>query len=95
MSWRARAAGQAPLGAGIDPAGADEHWKTANHTIGRIGQAFAGAGLNPKRYFVGAAIATATSNEIFAQLQNGQLANAANLTSDVQLASFCDWLVDL
>lgn len=81
------------LKGGIDPAGADEHWKTANHTLGRIGNSFAGAGVNAKRYFVGAAIANAMAGEMFSQLQSGQLSNAANLTSDNQLSSFCDWLV--
>jgi hypothetical protein len=83
------------LKGGIDPAGADEHWKTANFTLNRINQAFAGAGLNPSRYFVGAAIATAMANEIFGQLNGGLLSNAANLTSDNQLASICEWLVEL
>src|SRR5205085_398836 len=65
------------LKGGIDPAGADEHWKTANHTLSRIGQAFAAAGLNPKRYFIGAAIAAAMATELVNQLQTAQLANAA------------------
>ena len=83
------------LKGGIDPAGADEHWKTANFTLSRINQAFAAAGLNPNRYFIGAAIATAMADEIFGQLQGGLLSNVANLTSDDQLASICEWLVEL
>jgi type II restriction enzyme len=83
------------LKGGIDPAGADEHWKTARSTLDRINEAFARAGLNPNRYFVGAAIVTAMADEIFGRLQSGLLSNAANLTSDDQLASFCEWLVDL
>lgn len=83
------------LKGGIDPAGADEHWKTANHTLSRIGQAFAGAQLNPKRYFVGAAIEAAMAVELVNQLQSSQLANAANLTDDAQMAAFADWLVQL
>lgn len=83
------------LKGGIDPAGADEHWKTANHTLSRIGQAFAGAQLNPKRYFVGAAIEAAMAVELINQLQSSHLANAANLTNDAQMASFADWLVQL
>ena len=42
------------LKGGIDPAGADEHWKTANSALGRIRSAF---GRNaPALFFVGAAI---------------------------------------
>jgi Restriction endonuclease BsobI len=45
--------------------------------------------------FVGAAIEAAMAVEIFAQYQNGTLANCANLTNDEQLASACEWLVSL
>ena len=83
------------LKGGIDPAGADEHWKTANHTLSRIGREFAGAQLNPKRFFVGAAIESAMAIELVKQLQSSQLANAANLTNDIQMAAFTDWLVRL
>lgn len=34
------------------------------------------------------------AEEIFIQLQSGTLDYAANLTSDNQLAAFCDWLVN-
>ena len=34
------------LKGGIDPAGADEHWKTANSALGRIRKAFARKGCN-------------------------------------------------
>lgn len=83
------------LKGGIDPAGADEHWKTANHTLSRIGQHFAGAQLNPKRFFVGAAIENAMAAELIGQLQASHLANAANLTNDDQMTAFADWLVSL
>lgn len=83
------------LKGGIDPAGADEHWKTANHTLSRIGSKFAAAQLNPKRYFVGAAIESAMAVELIDQLQSSHLSNAANLTNDAQMASFANWLVQL
>lgn len=83
------------LKGGIDPAGADEHWKTAGTTLSRIGSGFAGAHLNPKRYFVGAAIETAMAKELVKQLKSGQLANAANLTKSDQMAAISEWLIKL
>ena len=67
------------LKGGIDPSGADEHWKTANSALDRIRKAFAADGYNPALFFLAAAIATAMAEEIYRQLQTGQLANAANL----------------
>lgn len=83
------------LKGGIDPAGADEHWKTANSALQRIRDAFSANGLHPDMFFVGAAIAQAMAAEIFQQLTQGHLSNAANLTNDDQLALFCAWLVAL
>lgn len=80
------------LKGGIDPAGADEHWKTANSALGRARTAFAG---KLPLLFVGAAIEQAMAGEIFSQYQTGELANCANLTSDDQLAALCEWLVRL
>ena len=81
------------LKSGIDPAGADEHWKTAASALARIRQVF------PKRcpalFFVGAAIATSMAGEIFAQLQDSRLRHAANLTNPDQLADLASWLVTL
>lgn len=80
------------LKGGIDPAGADEHWKTANTVLGRVRSAFDG---KLPLLFVGAAIEHAMAGEIFIQYQAGELANCANLTSDDQLAALCEWLVRL
>jgi type II restriction enzyme len=80
---------------GIDPAGADEHWKTANSALGRIRDKFFKLGFSPKIFFVGAAIEKAMAQEIWRQLENGQLTNAANLTNADQVASLCHWLVNL
>lgn len=80
------------LKGGIDPAGADEHWKTANSALGRVRTAF----INKlPLLFVGAAIEQAMAAEIFAQYQTGDLSNCANLTNDDQLAALCEWLVRL
>ena len=83
------------LKGGIDPAGADEHWKTANTALSRIREVFAGKGLSPCTLFVGAAIEVDMAREICNQLNDGTLSNAANLTKPDQLASLCKWLTDL
>ena len=80
------------LKGGIDPAGADEHWKTANTALSRVRNAF---GSNLSLFFVGAAIERAMSKEIYKQCTAGHLSNAANLTNDNQLASLCEWLINI
>lgn len=85
----------AELKGGIDPAGADEHWKTAKSALERIRKAFAKNKLNPKTYFVGAAIAKKMATEIWEDLENGILTNAANLTNQDQVASLCNWIFEL
>lgn len=81
------------LKGGIDPAGADEHWKTANTALGRIRTSFANKGYAVQTSFVGAAIANAMAAEIFEQLQTGAMTNAANLTNNNQLVEYCNWLL--
>lgn len=81
------------LKGGIDPAGADEHWKTGNTALARIRNAF--KGYNIKTSFVGAAIEEKMAEEIFLQLENNTLSNAANLTYNEHLTNYCEWLVKL
>lgn len=83
------------LKGGIDPAGADEHWKTANTALNRIRKAFLSAGTSPRTFFVGAAIEKSMSIEIWEQLQAGTLSNAANLNDENQVASISRWLCSL
>lgn len=83
------------LKGGIDPAGADEHWKTASTSLSRIRDVFTSRGLSPKLFFVGAAIENSMSEEIWNQLENSTLGNAANLTDANQVASLCRWLCNL
>jgi len=83
------------LKGGIDPAGADEHWKTANSALNRIRSCFAKDKLKPQTFFVGAAIENSMATEIFKQLKTGALNNAANLTDDDQLTAICNWIVHL
>jgi hypothetical protein len=83
------------LKGGIDPAGADEHWKTAHSALQRIRTAFARKSLTPYTFFIGAAIERSMAVEIFQQLENREMTNAANLTNDDQLISLCNWLIQL
>jgi type II restriction enzyme len=81
------------LKGGIDPAGADEHWKTANSALVRIRNAFLKKSFSPLTFFIGAAIQNSMAVEIFSQLESGILTNAANLTNEDQVASLCSWIV--
>lgn len=79
------------LKGGIDKAGADEHYKTANAATGRIRKAVP----KVKTFFVGRAIEAAMAEEIYAELKSGDLDNAANLTKEAQIESLAEWLVQL
>ena len=83
------------LKGGIDPAGGDEHWKTAQTALKRIRTAFASQNLSPALFFIGAVIPDSMAQEIWNQLQDGTLKNVANLTNPDQVASLINWLVDL
>lgn len=83
------------LKGGIDPAGADEHWKTANSALQRIRTGFAKKSLTPLTFFIGAAIEKSMAQEIFHQLEQHTLTNAANLTNESQVFSLCQWLIQL
>ena len=83
------------LKGGIDPAGADEHWKTARTSLNRIHEAFAKHKLKPHTFFIGAAIEAKMAAEIWTLLKRGVLENAANLTDEDQIASITRWLCGL
>lgn len=83
------------LKGGVDPAGADEHWKTARTALDRIRAGFEKKGHAPALFFVGAAIEQAMASEIWDWLNEGRLDNAANLTVDAHLSALCDWIVGL
>ncbi len=83
------------LKGGIDPAGADEHWKTAHTALLRIRESFSGHGFSPHTFFIGAAIEKKMAAEVWGQLESGVLENAANLTDEKQLASIVRWLCRL
>jgi len=83
------------LKGGIDPAGADEHWKTANTALERIRNSFNNHKLNPLTFFIGAAIEKSMAKEIFLQLEKNILSNVANLTNDTQLKSIANWICEI
>jgi hypothetical protein len=84
------------LKGGIDPAGADEHWKTANKAFDRIRDAFKEKGTNcPPLFFIGVAIVEDMASEIFNDLQSSKLAYAANLNNDEQVKDLVSWLIAL
>ncbi|MBL7132445.1 MAG: type II site-specific deoxyribonuclease [Candidatus Omnitrophica bacterium] len=82
------------LKGGIDPAGADEHWKTARSALDRIKQSF-DKNKCPALFFVAAAIEAAMAKEIFSRLQTGELSFAANLTVEKQVDDLASWLISL
>ncbi len=81
------------LKGGIDPAGADEHWKTGNTALNRIRTSFENARIPIATSFVAAAIEKKMAEEIFTQLQAGILSFAANLTKDEHLVTYCNWII--
>lgn len=83
------------LKGGIDPAGADEHWKTAVSALNRIRNAFTKGGFSPYIFFVGAAIELSMAEEMYQYLQSGMLDNAANLTKEEHIVSICNWLINI
>ncbi|NHI78272.1 AvaI/BsoBI family type II restriction endonuclease [Lactococcus petauri] len=80
------------LKGGIDPAGADEHWKTAKTALNRIRVSYE---REITTFFIGAAIEKSMSNEIWDDLENNILTNAANLTKPDQISSISNWIVSL
>jgi len=57
--------------------------------------AFASHNLLPDLFFIGAIIVDSMAEEIWNQLEDGTLQNAANLTNPDQVASLSNWLVEL
>ena len=83
------------LKGGIDPAGADEHWKTARTALHRIHSAYGKLPKPPALFFVGAAIEQKMAGEIWALLESGELAHAANLGIEAQTAALSNWICTL
>ena len=81
------------LKGGIDPAGADEHWKTARSALDRIEGSFSTQA--PELVFIGAAIEESMGQEIIQRMEEGKLAGVANLCKPQQIERLVNWLVDL
>lgn len=79
------------LKGGIDPAGGDEHWKTARGALERIHKSYKRVDV----LFICASIEKAMAREIYSMYQMGDLNCVANLTDANQLASACEWVVKL
>ena len=78
------------LKSGIDPAGADEHWKTARTALKRINTVFLQDNKTPPPlYFVGGAISNHMACEIIEMLERNRLKYAANLNNKSQLKKIC------
>jgi hypothetical protein len=71
------------LKSGIDPAGADEHWKTAKSALARIRDSFTRRKLKPPfLFFIGAAIENAMAIEAVEMIKSGEIDFAVNLYKD-------------
>ena len=80
---------------GAAPAGADEHWKTANTALNRIREGYQKHKKCPKTSFLANSITLHMAKEIYSQLNSGVLSNAANLNNQNQLKEYCNWLISL
>ena len=83
------------LKGGIDPAGADGHWKTANADLEKLRTFYTSKKVNLKTSFIGVAIENNMAQEIFDQLKSEKLSIAANLTKPEQMYEFSKWVLAL
>jgi type II restriction enzyme len=83
------------VAAGLDPTGFCEHWKTARSALTRIRDAFTKNDAAPSTFFVANGIAKSMADEIWRDLENGVLTNAANLTKADQVSLLARWLIGL
>lgn len=83
------------LKGGVDPAGADEHWKTAGTALSRIRSSFSEKNRTVRTLFIGAAIEKAMAEEMYTQVLDNTLTVCANLTKPTQVSEVCDWITGL
>ena len=83
------------LKGGIDPAGADEHWKTARAALDRVAAVLLPNSGSPPSSSSARPSKTSMAEEIFDWLQGGKLAHAANLTVQRQVDDLASWLANL
>lgn len=81
---------------GADPAGSDEHWKTAKSALDRIRESFVSLGKPPPPlFFAGLAIVPGVADEIVLDLRRGRLSRGVNLARDDQVKDLVRWLLAL
>ena len=80
---------------GADPAGSDEHWKTASRALARALEAAQDSG-NPKPplSFIGTTIVRKVALEIKAWIDRGDLVSAYNLTKIIEQSEYRKWFLD-
>lgn len=84
------------LKSGNDPAGGDEHWKTAWAAFDRIrNPSSVTKDFQPELFFVGRAIEAVMATNIFERLESGVFSFAANLSNPQQVAGLAQWLTTL
>ena len=84
------------LKSGNDPAGGDEHWKTAWAAFDRIRNPSSIAKeFRPELFFIGRAIEAVMAANIFERLENGVFSFAANLSNPQQIEALAKWLTAL
>ncbi len=84
------------LKSGNDPAGGDEHWKTAWAAFDRIRNPSSIAKeFRPELFFVGRAIEAVMAANIFERLENGVFSFAAYLSNPQQVEALARWLIAL
>jgi len=84
------------LKSGIDPAGADEHWKTAKSALARIRDNFDSKKISPPYlFFIGAAIENSMAKEAVEMMGTGTLNLAVNLYKEDQLKQLIEELLNL
>lgn len=81
---------------GADPAGSDEHWKTACSAFNRIRTAFKDKKMQPPAmFFAGLSIVSGVAVEICKDLASGGLVKAANLARSSQVENMAVWIAKL
>ena len=88
------------LKSGNDPAGGDEHWKTAMSSFDRIHNPSSATRdisqeFHPALFFIGRAIEPVMATNIFERLESGVLSFAANLSNPQQVQALVEWLTTL
>lgn len=80
---------------GADPAGADEHWKTANTALKRVREGYSDNTHRVLTSIIANAITQHMAKEIYEQLHSCVLDGVANLNNESQVTEYCKWIISL